>query len=131
MINLAKLSSEDAFCLLGDIPSDEGSFTSEAPSEDELENNDELVDDNFEDTGLDAAIDDQDITHTQNTSLDWDSEDDIPLANLVNQQEEIKWMKTTQYSEPEPFNEPFGPNIPESAETPLDVLEGARVNQKI
>ncbi|KAK9694589.1 Transposase IS4 [Popillia japonica] len=52
---------------------------------------------------------------------EWDSEDDMPLANIA--QRRTKWTKNAElYVCPEPFREDFGPNILEEIETPVETF---------
>ncbi|KAJ8933235.1 hypothetical protein NQ314_014144 [Rhamnusium bicolor] len=50
---------------------------------------------------------------------DWDSEDELPLSYVA--KESVVWTKDyTLATHPTPFEEPYGPNVSEDIETPLD-----------
>lgn len=108
-MDLSKLTSDDAYALVDEIPSDAGSYTSGAPSEDDIE---VLDDDDF--------VEVQDNT-TENINLEYDSEDELPLSNFV--QKPIEWTKNLKFAnKPSAFTQDFGPNVPENVETPTDIF---------
>lgn len=116
---MEKLSAEDLYNVLDEIPSDNESIYSDYDSD-------------SEDTELPAA--------TNHEVLDWDSEDELPLAAIlpaVNTalNSTIQWSKNVNnILQPRPFVEHSGPNIPDDLETPLDffmVLFSEELLQKL
>lgn len=114
-INLTKLSSDDAYALLEDIPSG-GSDVSESD-----ENEDDMTDMTLVLDVLDEQndiLDKQDDVRKANDAFD--SEDELPLITFV-RQNKIKWTTDPNNASPAlPFSENVGPNVPGNLETPLD-----------
>ncbi|KAI4464192.1 piggybac transposable element-derived protein 4 [Holotrichia oblita] len=111
---------EITFEFLGEIPSDRGSVTSTAPSDDDLLD-EELLDDQqsskFQNNEQFDEVDNQ----LSGTIDEWDSEDDMPLTNIA--QRRTKWTKNAElYVCPEPFREDFGRNILEEIESPVETF---------
>ncbi|KAJ8967493.1 hypothetical protein NQ314_002808 [Rhamnusium bicolor] len=114
-INLTKLTSDDVYTLLEDIPS-EGSDVSESD-----ENEDEVTDMTVVLDVLDEQdniLDEQDDVRNA-TNYTFDSEDELPLITFC--RNEVKWTTNpNNASRPLPFSENVGPNVPDNLETPLD-----------
>lgn len=134
-LDVNKLTSDDLFEIIEEIPSDSGSVTSEAPSDDdiveecdyveelpEMESTDvyeseEVISVNFEIYG---ALIYRLLQIVQAHHLEWDSEDERPLASWI--QKQVSWIKTPYYSNPSPFEQDSGPNVPDWVETPLETF---------
>ena len=128
-MDLSKISSDEAYAFLDDLPSDVGSITSGAPSINDI---DELDDDDF----MDNDIPLQDLTNVNDNnfnenaantsctsrSYNFDSEDDLPLINFV--QKPFEWTVNANFANiPNQFTNNFGPNIPIHAESPTDIFD--------
>ncbi|KAJ8983606.1 hypothetical protein NQ317_004244 [Molorchus minor] len=116
---LEKLPSADVFDLLDEIPSDNESILSDSESDDE----ENLKNMNAD---LDAVVDEIELP-VANEELDWDSEDELPLAKFLPAANTALPKPTFQWSrnlnniiQQTPFVENSGPNIPDDIETPLD-----------
>lgn len=114
-MELEKLSSEAAFQILSEIPSDNESLTSDDALEDEANPEIELQ--------IPDICDEVETQTSGEESSDWSSEDEEPLANFQRNSNTITW--TTQenyYKDPTPFAEKFGPNIPENIASPIETF---------
>lgn len=110
--DFSKITSDEAFNLLEDIPSD-GSDVSE--SEDEVEDMDLKLDD------LDGH---DDISDVHEDILDknnnFESEDELPLNFFVGRKE-VKWTADpNNATTPLGFSEIVGPNVPDDLEYHLN-----------
>ncbi|KAJ8969862.1 hypothetical protein NQ314_001546 [Rhamnusium bicolor] len=111
-LDLANITSD---VILDEIPSDTGSITSEAPSEDEIDA-DEFVMNPTEQELLENEPDPP--VPTGKEVLDYDSEDDLPLSTFIH-----RWTSNSAHANtPHHFEQTSGPNIPEDAESPTDIF---------
>lgn len=100
--------------MLDEIPSDTGSITSEAPSEDEIDavDTDELnpLQEDLPENRPDSPL------PTNGGSLDYDIDSDAPVMH--------QWTSNSVHANtPHPFEQASGPNnIPEEAESPTDIF---------
>lgn len=108
-ININKFTSDDAYALLEDIPS-EGSDISESENED----NDEPID-------IDMPNDIYEEDANSELSFGgWDSEDDLPLTSFL-PKGKVNWTNNPNYvTSTESFAEPFGANVPDNLGSPVD-----------
>ncbi|KAJ8953388.1 hypothetical protein NQ318_023505 [Aromia moschata] len=114
-IDLANMSSDSAFVMLDEIPSNTGSVTSEAPSEDEIDADEFVmnpVEEELSENGPDPPV------PTSKEVLGYDSEDDLPLTTFIHQRTSNSAHANTLH----PFEKNSGPNIPEYAESPTDIF---------
>ncbi|KAF2880657.1 hypothetical protein ILUMI_25521, partial [Ignelater luminosus] len=115
-INLDVLTSEDVFALLNEIPSDNESVTSGAPSKDNVDFDEEVVtiDKAFEN----ETIEDQPQSNA--TEEDFDSEDEQPLSDCI--KENTIWGKQVANNSQSilNFNSAFGPDIQDDIQYPVD-----------
>lgn len=114
-----------------EIPSDTGSITSEAPSEDDIDWEEPAQqsslheEENEMDSEMNLEIPEmydetpQPIPPSQTDPDSDDSEENIPLAKFLN-----TWTQEARHAnKPEAFdNTGAGPNVPDDVETPLDVF---------
>lgn len=114
-LDLANISSDAVFVMLDEIPSDTGSITSEAPLEDEIDADEFImnpIEEELSENGPDPPV------PTGKEVLDYDSEDDLPLATFIH-----RWTSNSAHANtPHPFEKTSGPNIPEDAESPTDIF---------
>lgn len=105
-MDVEKLSSEEAYALIDEIPSDTESVTSGAPSEDDIED--------FEEEEL---HDTPGIHHNEaNKSVVEATIEGSPTEKFI-------WTNNENFAtQTIPFTENFGPCIPEEIESPLDTF---------
>lgn len=110
-----------AYDLLAEIPSDTDSITSDAASEDEIDEFTELVDLEIKENEMETSP----IFEVENvlSDSDWSSEDELPLSSFVARDNTIIWTNNSNYYiPPGTFTEETGPNIPDSVDSPIDVF---------
>lgn len=115
---LERLPPADLYTLLDDIPSDNESVHSTYSSGDEEIND------------IDFQLSNEDYGPVVAPAVDWDSDDDLPLAVLVPGAKittvpTFQWSKSVQnIVQPVPFSADSGPDVPIDAEVdcPLDIF---------
>lgn len=98
-MDLSKLTSDEAYALLDEVPLDIGSFSSGAPSVEDLE--DFTDEDYVEDINLQNRSMDENshpLIATTNRVYEWDSKDDVPIINFIE--------KAFEWTVPEDVNSP-------------------------
>ncbi|KAJ8971583.1 hypothetical protein NQ314_000641 [Rhamnusium bicolor] len=116
-MDLSKLTSDEAYAFIDEIPSDTGSVISGAPSQDDIE---EVDEDHFVEEVDEAHF--VEVRHIHNINLvEYDSEDELPLSHFV--KKPIEWTKDANFANtPLASTEDFGPNVPDDTEIPTDTF---------
>lgn len=118
-MDLDKLTSDQAYVLIDDLPSDGGSITSEAPSIDDIEE----PDNNVEET-LNVPLENFSDTETSVNNAriyEPDSEDEVPLIHLIDKP--FEWTDNANFAnKPRSFDQDPGPSISDDTESPLDTF---------
>nr|CAH7754792.1 unnamed protein product [Callosobruchus chinensis] len=113
---LENLTQNEIYNILEDIPSDNESNASDIESV--MADNIDIDDIRGNETVCDIE---GEILAQADDLIQWDSEDELPLSAFVSN--EVFWTTDEGYVRiPQSFNENTGPNIPDDAETPVDIF---------
>nr|CAH7768597.1 unnamed protein product [Callosobruchus chinensis] len=113
---LENLTQNEIYNILEDIPSDNESNASDIQSV--MADNIDI--DDIRENEIVCDIEGEILAQADDL-IQWDSKDELPLSALVSN--EVFWTTDEGYvRRPQSFNENTGPNIPDDAETPVDIF---------
>ncbi|CAH1986914.1 unnamed protein product [Acanthoscelides obtectus] len=126
LVDLEKLSQDELYAILDEIPSgseSEGLDVESEVGEGYLEANNLPETDLLDIQNMDIILEEEnDMAVEVDADMGWESEDDVSLARLATNQSSI-WTNNENYATTtNPFIEVIGPNLIADVETPTDVF---------